>query len=101
MAANNKINYELAKKVIKHLPLTIGEKEGITADKFIHVVNGQKEVYFNLAEKLLEKVIFHAIDKFCELEDNDSECYTPEEIKEDPAVIYEIAKVARIRMVVG
>lgn len=99
--SNNKINYELAAMVVKYLPKEIGEKEGITADKYIRNTNNGKEVYFNLIEKILEKIIFLAVDNFCESEDNDDACYDAEEVKKDPAVIYEIAKVARARIVVG
>lgn len=95
---NNKINYRLVEEVKKFLPETIGEKDGISVKDFFHEVNGKKEVYFSLVEKKLEKIIFKAIEKYVE---SNGDGITKEEIIGDNPVIYELAKVARMRMVVA
>lgn len=100
MAKNSvQINYDVVNGVVKFLPETIGEREGITVNDFFHEVNGKREVYFKLVEKKLERIILKAVTKYVI-----SEGYEEDEkdtIANNLAIMYEIAKVARIRMVVG
>lgn len=100
MAKNSvQINYDVVNGVVKFLPETIGEREDITVNDFFHEVNGKREVYFKLVEKKLERIILKAVTKYVI-----SEGYEEDEkdtIANNPAIMYEIAKVARIRMVVG